>query len=114
MNSDNLKRPEPEFFIANDSGSTDIKASALYNFTNGSSLVVGQHFVSKDELKNRLHEVAINNYFEMRIINSFTSLYVVKCVDDKCTWRLWATKIMNSNYFSIRAYNNTHTCDLEK
>ena len=114
VNSDNLERPDPEFVVGNDSRSTDIEASALYSFTDGSGFVVGQNFVSKEELKNRLHEVAINNCFEMRIINSSTSLYVVKCVDDKCTWRLRAAKITNSSYFSIRTYNNTHTCGLEK
>ena len=51
MNFDNLEPPEPESFVANDSGSTNIKASALYSFTDGSGFVVGQNFVSKDELK---------------------------------------------------------------
>ena len=63
MNSDNLEHPKPKFFVANDSGSADIEASALYSFTNGSSFVVSQKFVSKDELKKRLHEVVINNCF---------------------------------------------------
>ena len=63
VNSDNLEHPKPKFFVANDSGSADIEASALYSFTNGSGFVVGQNFVRKDELKNRLYEVAINNCF---------------------------------------------------
>ena len=39
---------------------------------------------------------------------------MVKCVDENCKWKLQAVKVLNSNFFTIRTYCNTHTCSLEK
>ena len=36
----------------------------------------------------------------------------VRCVDDKCLWRLRARKLPNSNFFVIRQYNSFHFCKL--
>ena len=83
-------------------------------FQIGLSFEIGQNFVSKEELKNKLYEAVINNYWEMKIVKSDKSLYVVKCVDDDCQWRLRAAKIPMSEFFSIRTYINTHTCSIEK
>ena len=93
---------------------TNDEAPSLYSFPDGSSFEIGQNFVSKEELKNKLYEAAINNYWKMKIVKSDTSLYVVKCVDDDSQWRLWAAKISMSEFFSIRTYIITHTCGIEK
>ena len=41
---------------------TNDKAPYLYSFLDGSNFEIGQNLVSKEKLKNKLYEVAINNY----------------------------------------------------
>ena len=36
----------------------------------------------------------------------------VRCIDDKCLWRLRARKLLNSNFFIIHQYNGFHSCAL--
>ena len=93
---------------------TNNEAPSLYSFPNGSSFKIGQNFMSKKELKNKLYEAAINNYWEMKIVKQDKSWYAVKCVDDDYQWRLWVAKIPMSEFFSIRTYINTHTCGIKK
>ena len=63
--------PIDQLHIIND------EAHSLYSFLDGSNFEIVQNFVSKEELKNKLFEVAINNYWEMKIVKFDKSLYVV-------------------------------------
>ena len=65
---------------------TNDEAPSLYIYSDGSNFEISQNFVSKEELKSKLYEAAINNYWKIKIVKSDKSLYVVKCVDDDCQW----------------------------
>lgn len=36
----------------------------------------------------------------------------MRCITEKCSWRVRATQKENLTQFEIRIYCNTHTCDL--
>ena len=76
----------------------------------GSDFALGQHFESKEDLNSKLSLVAINGKFEMKTHKSTKTLKEVRCVDDKCLWRLRARKLPNSNFFVIHQYNGFHSC----
>ncbi|GMN52671.1 hypothetical protein TIFTF001_021815 [Ficus carica] len=60
----------------------------------GSDLMVGQHFESKEELNTKLNLVAIEGKFEMKVKKSNKSLKEVVCVEEpNCLWRVRATKM---------------------
>jgi len=59
-----------------------------------------------------LVDVAMQASFEILVIKSTMSLYIVKCVNKKCKWTVRAAQLRNSSYFSIRTYCSTHTCSL--
>ncbi|GMN38473.1 hypothetical protein TIFTF001_007711 [Ficus carica] len=64
--------------ISSDSGRND-----------GSDLMVGKHFDSKEELNTKLNLVAINGKFEMKVKKSTKSLKEVVCVEEpNCLWRV--------------------------
>ncbi|GMN60360.1 hypothetical protein TIFTF001_029449 [Ficus carica] len=64
--------------ISSDSGRND-----------GSDLMVGKHFDSKEELNTKLDLVAINGMFEMKVKKSTKSLKEVVCVDEpNCLWQV--------------------------
>ncbi|XP_073019502.1 uncharacterized protein [Primulina eburnea] len=84
-----------------------------YCFKDGSNLAIGQEFDTKEEVKkNVLFKLAITASFEFDVVKSTKSLYSIKCVSDKCSWRVRVSKTKKSTRFSIRKYCNTHTCDL--
>ncbi|XP_073067277.1 uncharacterized protein [Primulina eburnea] len=83
-----------------------------YCFQDGSNLAIGQEFDTKEEVKNVLSKLAISASFEFNVVKSTKSLYSIKCVSDKCSWRVRVSKTKKSTRFSIRKYCNTHTCDL--
>ena len=39
-------------------------------------------------------------------------LYIVKCINENCKWRVHASKLHNSGYFIIRKYHGTYNCSL--
>jgi hypothetical protein len=79
----------------------------------GSDLMVGKHFDSKEDLNTKLNLVAINGKFEIKVKKSTRTLKEVVCVDEpNCLWRVRATKMPGSNFFVIRQYNGIHTCSL--
>ncbi|GMN48342.1 hypothetical protein TIFTF001_017512 [Ficus carica] len=60
----------------------------------GSDLMVGKYFDSKEELNTMLNLIAINGKFEMKVKKSTKSLKEVVCVDEpNCLWRVRATKM---------------------
>lgn len=106
---------ESEFLVESDVESIDIRSNKPYSFTDGTNFEIGQHFKSKDELKNMLLDAAIKNCFEMKIVKSCKKVFVVDCVDrEHCSWHLRAVKLANTNFFSIRTHHNVHTCSLDK
>lgn len=98
--SASVSSSELEFCVAEDFEPVHVEAPVSHSFTDSTNFRVGQEFESTDELKNNLQEAAMKNCFEMKTAKSSKTLYVVKCVDEHCTWRLRAVKVLNSNFFT--------------
>ena len=111
---DNTESPHLDMLDIGTSGTALVEyaSASSYSFLDGSDLAIGQEFASKIELQKILNEIALKGSFEMTVVKSTKTLYVVKCVDPQCGWRLRAAQITNSTSFSIRTYCNTHTCSL--
>ncbi|XP_062112887.1 uncharacterized protein LOC133824042 [Humulus lupulus] len=73
----------------------------------------GQIFENKQELKMKLHLYALKKNFEFKVKKSAKNIWCTVCVDDKCKWRLRATKLVNSNMFEVRKFFGEHTCSLD-
>ena len=84
----------------------------FFIFTDLSDLVIGQEFKNEEEVNNKLQDISLKACFEMAIKKSTNSLYVTRCIDTTCKWAVRATRIKNSELFSIQKYCNTHTCSL--
>ncbi|KAL5577995.1 hypothetical protein UlMin_019694 [Ulmus minor] len=82
------------------------------SFHDGSNLEINQMFETKEELQTKLHEVAVHGNFEYKVVKSNKWLYVVKCINKSCKWRVHDSKLPNSGYFIIRKYEGTHSCSL--
>lgn len=73
---------------------------------------VKQIFKCKKSLILKLQLLAMRCQFEFKVKKSNTSIYCVVCIDEKCNWRLRATKMKGSDMFEIRKYVGLHTCSL--
>ncbi|KZV33447.1 hypothetical protein F511_17763 [Dorcoceras hygrometricum] len=80
----------------------------MFLFTDGSTLIIGQEFSSKAAVQKELSKSALNSSFECNIVKSSPSIYVVRCINKGCTWRIWTSKVRDSTLFSIRTYCNTY------
>ncbi|CAN6883735.1 unnamed protein product, partial [Brassica oleracea] len=71
-----------------------------------------QEFPSKEAVKDIIDRASPQNCFGINIANSDKSRYVVKCrgAAEGCKWVVRATKIKNSEAFSIRTYTGMHSC----
>ncbi|XP_033144112.1 uncharacterized protein LOC103848277 [Brassica rapa] len=78
----------------------------------GLGLQLFQEFESKEAVKDIIDRASQENCFGISICNSDRGRYVVKCrgADEGCKWSVRATKINNSEAFSIRTYKNMHSC----
>ncbi|KAK2655679.1 hypothetical protein Ddye_008731 [Dipteronia dyeriana] len=76
-------------------------------------LEVGELFPSKKLLKSQLGNYALENRFQIRVFKSDTTRYQVRCIVEDCNWRLHAAKVLNSDYFQNRKFDNQHTCSTE-
>ncbi|KAL5537762.1 hypothetical protein UlMin_045566 [Ulmus minor] len=82
-------------------------------FGDGSDLHEGQYFKNKKALYRKLTDVALAGNFEFRTTRSSKSLWVIKCVDPNCSWRLRASKVVEeSPFFVIQKYVGVHSCSL--
>ncbi|KAL5540487.1 hypothetical protein UlMin_043081 [Ulmus minor] len=82
-------------------------------FGDGSDLHEGQYFKNKNALHRKLTGVALAGNFEFWTTRSSKLLWVIKCVDPNCNWRLRASKVVEeSAFFVIRKYVGIHICSL--
>lgn len=54
---------------------------------------------SKEKLQVRLCKLALQNYFQFKIVTSGKNILIVTCIDNNCHWGIRATKITDSSYF---------------
>ena len=81
-----------------------------YNYEDGLNVFIGEEFKSKEDVKNLVIDASLKACFDFKIIKSTKTLFVVKCVVEDCEWKLRAAIVPNSGNFSIRTYNNIHSC----
>ena len=93
--------------VVSETGST-----SNVSFHDGFDLKVNQMFASKELLQAKLHVVAMQGYFECKIVKSNKTLYVVECINENCKWQVRGSKLHNSGCFIIRKYHETHNCSL--
>ncbi|XP_062119357.1 uncharacterized protein LOC133833115 [Humulus lupulus] len=97
-------------------GSTSASTAQLLTSSssiNSWEIKEGQIFENKQELKMKLHLYALKKNFEFKVKKSAKNIWCTVCVDDKCKWRLRATKLVNSNMFEVRKFFGEHTCSLD-
>ncbi|CAE5975476.1 unnamed protein product [Arabidopsis arenosa] len=54
---------------------------------------------------------AMENNFEFRTKKSDSTRYTLRCIDEKCSWRLRGTRVKASYSFIIKKYVSEHCCD---
>ena len=54
-------------------------------FGDGSDLHEGKYFANKKELKKKLTEIALKGNIEFQVRKSNSLLWVIECVDPKCS-----------------------------
>ena len=52
--------------------------------------------------------------YEFMAHKSCTQRFEIKCVDDKCKWRLRAVRIEGLDFFFVRVLKNVHECSQVK
>ncbi|KAL0545226.1 hypothetical protein IC582_020375 [Cucumis melo] len=76
-------------------------------------LDVGQIFFFKRDLSMRLSVLAMKFFFQFVVKKSTKEVLFVRCIDNKCGWRLRAVRLKDSNIFKIKKYVKVHSCSLE-
>jgi len=104
-------------------GKVDYKSSSRKLKTKGSGwseesstseeLDVGQIFFCKRDLSMRLSVLAMKKNFQFVVKKSTKEVLFVRCIDNKCGWRLRAVRLKDSNIFKIKKYVKVHSCSLE-
>uniref|UniRef100_A0A1J3IMA2 Transposase MuDR plant domain-containing protein n=1 Tax=Noccaea caerulescens TaxID=107243 RepID=A0A1J3IMA2_NOCCA len=72
---------------------------------------VNKCFKNKQELMFKMRRWALKWKFEFRTRWSDKSRVMLGCVDDKCSWKMRATRIDSSGAFLVKRYVHEHTCD---
>ncbi|XP_062103219.1 uncharacterized protein LOC133814247 [Humulus lupulus] len=99
-----------------DKGSTSASTAQLLTSSssiNSWEIKEGQIFENKQELKMKLNLYTLKKNFEFKVKKFAKNIWCTVCVDDKCKWRLRATKLVNSNMFEVRKFFGEHTCSLD-
>ncbi|KAG7586993.1 Transposase MuDR plant [Arabidopsis thaliana x Arabidopsis arenosa] len=78
----------------------------------GDAIYVGRVFANKAELHKFLSVYAMQRLFSFRVLKSDKGRAIVRCVDKKCDWRIYATNHENSENLEIRTVRLRHTCDV--
>ncbi|KAL0533896.1 hypothetical protein IC582_028171 [Cucumis melo] len=76
-------------------------------------LDVGQIFFCKRDLSMRLSVLTMKKKFQFVVKKSTKEVLFVRCIDNKCGWRLRAVRLKDSNIFKIKKYVKVHSCSLE-
>ncbi|KAL0796377.1 hypothetical protein Bca101_067754 [Brassica carinata] len=90
----------------------EVGEGVVKEWEDGLGLELFQEFPSKEAVKDIIDRASQENCFGIRISKSDRSRYVVKCrgAAEGCKWSVRATKLNNSEAFSIRTYMKMHSC----
>ncbi|XP_013626805.1 PREDICTED: uncharacterized protein LOC106332855 [Brassica oleracea var. oleracea] len=96
-------------------GDTEVRPQVVYQpRDDGTSLVVGQEFRTKEEEKVHIQTASHQKCFEFDITKSDTPRFVVKCrgAKDGCKWFVRVVKLKNIDLWTVRSYIKQHTCSV--
>ena len=74
------------------------------------SFFVGQAFLSKESCKKAIEKYAIKEKVNIRFQKSESKKVAAVCVQDCCSWRIYASVNSRPANMVVRSYNCTHTC----
>ncbi|KAF6138309.1 hypothetical protein GIB67_001459 [Kingdonia uniflora] len=75
---------------------------------------IGYLYQDRIELKNHIRAYAVINKFNLEHVLSNEYKIVVRCKGQKCSWRIYATRLLGSALFRVSTYCSAHTCIQEK
>ncbi|XP_050222652.2 uncharacterized protein LOC126672738 [Mercurialis annua] len=73
----------------------------------------GGIFKDKETLISEMSLYGLKEHFQFKVQKSCARQYRLKCIDDHCDWKFYASKIGHTKMFRVRKFNNYHTCSLE-
>uniref|UniRef100_A0A0D2ZTX9 Transposase MuDR plant domain-containing protein n=1 Tax=Brassica oleracea var. oleracea TaxID=109376 RepID=A0A0D2ZTX9_BRAOL len=94
---------------------TEVRPRVVYQpRDDGTGLVLGQEFRTKEEAKVHIQTASHQKCFEFDITKSDTTRFVVKCrgAKDGCKWFVRVEKLKNTDLWTVRSYIKQHTCSV--
>uniref|UniRef100_A0A0D3C000 Transposase MuDR plant domain-containing protein n=1 Tax=Brassica oleracea var. oleracea TaxID=109376 RepID=A0A0D3C000_BRAOL len=74
----------------------------------GAQLKVGMMFRNRDSFKQHIAMFAIAKKFCYCSVKSDPSMMILKCISSTCPWRVYATKLKDSEVFEMLAIPCSH------
>uniref|UniRef100_A0A0D3E4P2 Transposase MuDR plant domain-containing protein n=1 Tax=Brassica oleracea var. oleracea TaxID=109376 RepID=A0A0D3E4P2_BRAOL len=94
---------------------TEVRPRVVYQpRDDGTSLVLGQEFRTKEEAKVHIQTASHQKCFEFDITKSDTTRFVDKCrgAKDGCKWFVRVAKLKNTDLWTVRSYIKQHICSV--
>ncbi|XP_033134459.1 uncharacterized protein LOC117127848 [Brassica rapa] len=94
---------------------TEVRPAVVYQpRDDGTGLVLGQEFRTKEEAKVHIQTASHKKCFEFDITKSDTQRFVVKCrgAKDGCKWFVRVAKLKNTDLWTVRSNIKHHTCSV--
>ncbi|KAF3494209.1 hypothetical protein DY000_02052371 [Brassica cretica] len=76
-------------------------------------LYVGMVFTNRNEFKLHMALYAISKKFRFCNIRSAPNGMVLRCFSSNCQWRVYTTKLKDSDVYEIRKLDPIHTCSVD-
>ncbi|CAL9025821.1 unnamed protein product, partial [Prunus brigantina] len=92
----------------------NVHGSDMTELCNASGdIIVGQVYETKEDIKTKLGIDAMKKNYEFKVKRSNKERFEVSCVDDRCMWKLRASKVRKSSYVMVKKYFTKHSCSLD-
>ncbi|CAE6236029.1 unnamed protein product [Arabidopsis arenosa] len=105
-------RDAPPYF--DDPGEEDYLHRALMDADyEGDDIFIGRLFKSKEDCATKLAIHAIRRKFHFIYAKSCPNILLAVCVSHTCQWRVYATKLEDSERFEVKSATLHHTCSVD-
>ncbi|XP_020111463.1 uncharacterized protein LOC109726337 [Ananas comosus] len=72
----------------------------------------GVKYPDVNSFRSALHQFAVQNQFQFKIIKSDQSRVTARCTTEGCGWRIHAARIRGEATFQIKTLQSEHTCEV--
>ena len=79
----------------------------------GDEIYIGQVFKNKEDCATKLAIHAIRRKFYFIYVKSGPNIVAAVCISHTCPWRVYPTKLSDSDWFKVRSTTSTHTCSMD-